>query len=54
MKQRTQFWLSLIFIGIFTLAILFGPSTAIVGAFLYAGLLGTGILFVRVALRRMA
>lgn len=54
MKQRTQFWLALIILGIFALAVLFGPDTAALGALLWAGLTGAGIFVVRAALRRMA
>lgn len=52
MTQRTQFWFSILLLGVFTLAALFGAETAAVGAFVYAGLLGAGIFFVKVALRR--
>lgn len=54
MSKHTQFWLSLIILGVFTLAVLFGPSTAVIGLFLWAGLTGSGIVFVRLAMGRRA
>lgn len=54
MKQRTQFWLALAIIGIFVLAIVFGPETAVIGAVLWFGLTVAGVVFVKVALRGMA
>ena len=51
---RAPFWLTLILLGVFTLGVFFGPSTAAPGAVLYAGLLASGIVFVRIVLRGRA
>ena len=53
-SARAPFWLALTILGVFALGVLFGPSTAAIGAVLYAGLLASGIAFVRLALRRRA
>jgi hypothetical protein len=47
MANCTQFFLALIIMGVFVLAVFWGAATAFEGAVLYMVLLVAGILFVR-------
>lgn len=52
MATRTQFWFAVILLGVVSLGLCFNIATAVEGFFLYAALLGAGILFVRAVMAR--